>query len=175
MLKKFNSTLYTHGKFGKRIREVLDTDNEYLYAQGRYFTKIKPEDLPEDYIKIHSRSIWYMNGYLKTSGIIDIKYKWRKINHLFKDDYIYISYKEKLREEKTSWGSTDYANYDICICGNSIIPIILAAEKYSNIDISELKKQIEEKRVWYKEHCKDDYIRQFGDKDVDLIEYYKNF
>ena len=30
---------YTKGKFGKAIRETLDTDNEYLYAQGKY--KIK--------------------------------------------------------------------------------------------------------------------------------------
>ena len=144
-----------------------------MYAWGRYRTKIKKEDLPENYIEIHSRSIWYMTGYLKTSDIVDIKYKWRKINHLFKDDYIYISYKEKLREEKDVWGFIDYENYDICISGNSIIPIILAAEKYSNIDITELKEQIEEKRKWYKEHYSDDYIRQFGNKDIDLFEYYK--
>lgn len=57
--------------------------------------KIK-EDLPEDYIEFRSRVIWYMTGYSKTSGIVDIDYKALEINHLFKDDYLYISYKEKL-------------------------------------------------------------------------------
>ena len=42
-MKRINATCYTKGKFGKRLRETLDTDNEYLYSQGRYPTKIKKE------------------------------------------------------------------------------------------------------------------------------------
>ena len=174
MSKKFNSQIYTQGKFGKHIRETLDTNNEFLYSYGIYKTKIKSEDLPKDYIKIHSRSIWYMYGYLKTSGIIDIKYKWRKINHLFKDDYIYISYNNIITKKETYWGY-DYENYDISICGNSIIPILLAAEKNSNFNIDEIKEQIEQKRIWYKKHCTDDYEQQFGKDDVDLFEYWKKY
>ena len=70
--------------------------NIYMLG-GHYPTKIKKEDLPEDFVEFHSRSIWYMYGYLKTSDVIDVGYKPFKINHLFKDDYIYISYKEKLK------------------------------------------------------------------------------
>ena len=58
--KRLKSYLYTKGKFGKRFREVLDTNNEYLYSHGRYPTKIRKEDLTEDYIEFRSRVIWYI-------------------------------------------------------------------------------------------------------------------
>lgn len=172
MRKRFNSPLYTEGRFGKRLRETRDEDNQYLYSKGIYPTKIKKEELPEDYIRIMSRTHWYLWGYLKTSGIVDMKYEMCKINHLFKDDYLYISYHEPLRKEQITRGYSDYVNDDVCICGSDIIPVVLAVEKYSGYDISEIKQQIEVKRIWYKENCYDDYYRQFGDKDVDLFEIY---
>lgn len=172
-MSKICTNFYTKGKFGKGFRETIDTNNEYLYSKGHYPTKIKKEDLPEYYIEFSSRVIWYMTGYIKTSGIVDIDYKAMKINHLFKDDYLYISYKEKLKTEKNSWGCEDYINYDICICGNDIIQILLAIKKYSNIDIDKVKKKIKNKINWYRENCKEDYIRQFGDKDIDIFEILK--
>jgi len=171
--KRFNSTVYTCGKFGKGFRETLDTQNEYLYSHGRYPTKIKAEDLPSDYIKIHSRVIWYMRGFLKTSGIVDIGYRYCKENHLFKDDYIYISYKEKLRKEKNRWGLEDYVNYDVCVCGNDIIPIALAAEKNSGVDISEVKKLIEEKRLWLLDNYPEEVPE--GAKNCDLFTFWNTF
>ena len=173
MKKKFNSPLYTEGKFGKGYRETLDRENPFLYSRGVYRTKIQKEDLPEDYINIISRTFWYLSGYVKTSEIVDMKYEMRRINHLFKDDYLYISYHEPLKKEEVMRGYFRYVNYDMCICGNGIIPIVLAAEKYSGYDIAEIKKQIEEKRSWYKANCYEDYYRQFGDKDVDLFEWYR--
>lgn len=163
MAKRIASELYTCGKFGKRWRETLDTSNPFLYSKGRYPTKIRPEDLPEDYIKIRSRSIWYMTGFLKTSGIIDIGYRWAKVNHLFKDDYVYISYGEKLRAETNEWGFTDYVNYDICICGNDIIDIVLAAERYSNYDTSHVRAEIEKKRIWLRDNEPEEYARAVGE------------
>ena len=173
-MKKINAYFYTQGKFGKGFRETIDTNNEYLYSRGRYLTKIKKEDLPEDYVEFRSRAIWYMTGYLKTSGIVDIDYKAMKVNHLFKDDYLYISYKEKLRCEKNHWGFEDFINYDICICGNDIIPILLYIEKYSNISIDNVKQKIQDKVEWYRENCKEDYIRQFGNEDIDIFEFMIN-
>ena len=172
MTKRINSPIYTQGKYGKHCREILDRDNEYLYSKGIYPTKIKKEDLPEDYIEVCSRTLWYMTGYLKTSGIVDMKYEMQKINHLFKDDYLYISYHEPLQKKEVWRGYFSFADYDAAICGNSIIPVVLAAEKYSGYDISEIREQIETKRVWYKENCYDDYFREFGDRDVDLFELY---
>lgn len=103
-----------------------------------------------------------------------MKYEMCKINHLFKDDYLYISYHEPLRKEQITRRYFDYVNDDVCICGSDIIPVLVAAEKYSVYDISEIKRQIEGKRIWYKEDCYDDYYRQFGDEDVDLFEIYPN-
>ena len=76
--------LYTRGRFVKTYGKILDSDNEYLYEKGKYPSKIKREDLPEDYIEIRSKSIWNMIGYLKTSGILekmDEKRKWLKENY----------------------------------------------------------------------------------------------
>lgn len=172
-MKRIKALCYTKGHFGKGIREIVDTDNECLYSMGRYPTKIKKEDLPEDYIEFRSRVIWYMTGYLKTSGVVDIDYKAMKINHLFKDDYLYISYKEKLKTKENEWGSFDYTNYDITVCGNSIVPILLYIEKYSNFNIERVKKQIYDKIKWLKENCEFEYNQFFGDKDIDIFEYYK--
>lgn len=170
--KKILSYLYTHGKFGKRLREILDVDNQFLYSRGRYLTKIKPKDLPEDYIKIRSRSIWYMTGYIKTSDVVDMYYTYCKENHLFKDDYIYISYKERIRTEVTEWGHINVINYDVCICGNDIINIVLAAEKYSGIDTNFVRARIEEKRIWLRDNEPEEYQMAVGE-DTDIFSLWR--
>lgn len=171
-MRKYNSPIYTEGKFGKEFREIVDTDNEFLYSHGVYPTKIKRENLPEDYIRIHSRVIWYMIGYVKTSNVIDVDYQALKINHLFKDDYLYISYKNKLSYSEDEHGFAEINNYDICICGNSIIPVLLGIEKYSNVDTSKVREKIIDKFNWWKEKYPDDYNRVFKNNE-DVFEKYK--
>ncbi|HJC10917.1 MAG TPA: hypothetical protein H9935_08885 [Candidatus Blautia merdigallinarum] len=143
--KRIGANAYTQGKFGKGLREIVDTDNLLLYSDGRYPTKLTAADLPEDYIKIHSRVIWYMKGYLRTSGIVDMMYRWVRENYLFKDDYIYISYHGPLKEVTSHLGVKDIEDYDVCVCGNDIVNIVLAAEKYSGFDTSEVRAEIEKK------------------------------
>lgn len=165
--KRIGANVYTRGKFGKRLREILDTDNPLLYSDGRYPTKLTAEDLPEDYIEFFSRVIWYMTGYIRTSGIVDMKYRWVKENHLFKDDYIYISYHGPLKEVVGRWGFTDIEGYDVCVCGNDIIRIVLAAEKYSGFDTTEVRTEIEKKRLWLRDHEPEYYKKVLGeDKDI---------
>ena len=48
-MSRIKSSFYTRGRFGKLYMETLDINNEYLYSNGHYPTKIKKEDLPEDY------------------------------------------------------------------------------------------------------------------------------
>lgn len=172
MKKRINSFIYTKGKFGKGWRETCDTDNKFLYSHGRYPTKITAEDLPGDYLSIHSRAIWYMQGYLKMSGIVDMKYRWTKVNHLFKDDYIYISYKEPLNAKVNEWGNIEYTNYDVCVCGNDIVDIVLAAEKFSEFDTTEIRAEIEKKRVWLRDNHPDEYARAVGE-DEDIFTLWK--
>ncbi len=110
-----------------------------------------------------------MTGYVKMSGIADLAYAWVRENHLFKDDYLYISYKEKLRTEVDRWGYKDYVNYDVCICGNDIPDLVLAAEKYSGVDTSAVRAEIEKKRVWLRDNEPEEYRRAVGE-DRDIFE-----
>lgn len=168
MSKKLASALYTFGKYGKGFREICDTGNPFLYSWGRYPTKMTEKDLTPDYIKVHSRSIWYMTGFVKMSGIVDMDYSYCKENHLFKDDYIYISYTESLLREINRWGLLDIQNEDIHISGNDIIDLVLAAEKFSHFDTSKIRTKIEEKRIWLRDNEPDEYKRSVGE-DRDII------
>ena len=174
IVKQIKSLLYTKGHFGKGFRETVDTDNENLYSHGRFPTKIKKEDLSEYYKEFKSRAIWYMTGYLKTSGVKDVYYIYVKENHLFKDDYLYISYNDKLKIEKTEYGTEKCENYDICVCGSDIIPILFEIEKNSQIDTTMARNKIIEKFEWWKKNEEDDYKSWFKDEEVDdILEYYK--
>lgn len=165
MKKRINASIYTKGKFGRRFRETLDLDNPYLYSHGRYATKITADDLPEDYVEIRSRVLWYMTGYIKLSGVVDMAYKPSMLNHMFKDDLIYISYKEKLRKERDSFGLDSFVNYDICVSGWSIVDIVLGAGIYSGYDTTEIREQIEKKRIYFR-----DKYREFYDLEMKFDE-----
>ncbi len=174
-MKKIKAFFYTKGHFGKRIREILDTENKFLYSRGIYPTKILETDLPEYYCKIHSRSIWYMEGFVRTAGVKYIEYSFIDENHLFKDDYIYISYSKPIRFETNPWGHLDYLDYDICISGNDIIPLLFFIEKYSpDVETSHVRQKILKKYQLYREHYPEDFKRSFSD-DTDIFEYYKQF
>ena len=172
MRNRFRSNLYTQGKFGPQLRQTLDTDNPYLYAYGQWPTKITADMLPVDYLGIRSRSIWYMQGYIRTSGVVDMKYRWSKWNHLFKDDYLYISYKDLIISYIDDFGLPDFKDYDIKICGYDIIPIILAVEKNSGFDSTELRKEIEIKRQYYRDNYPENYAREVGE-DIDLFDWWR--
>ena len=174
-MKKINAFIYTKGHFGKRIRETLDTNNHYLYSGGIHPTKIKESDLPEYYCKIHSRAIWYMEGFVRTADVKYIDYSFVDENHLFKDDYIYISYNKPIRTVTNYYGYTDYFDYDVCICGSDIIPILFFIEKYSpKVKTSYVREKIVQKFHLYRDHYPEDYHRSFLD-DTDIFEYYKQF
>ena len=172
-MKRIKANIYTKGHFGKRIRETLDRDDKYLYSAGIYPTKIEEKDLPEYYCRIHSRSIWYMEGFIKTSDVKYIEYKYIDENHMFKDDYIYISYNKPIRTTKNSWGRINFIDYDIHISGNDIIPILFFIEKYSpDVKTDHVRRKIKEKFNLFKAHYYDDFKRQFKDDD-DIFECYK--
>ena len=110
-----------------------------------------------------------MTGFLKTSGVVDIQYKMAKLNHLFKDDYVFISYKEKLKVEEDRFGFIDYVNYDACFCRPDILDIAHAVEKYSHLNISHIRKGMKEKVLWLKKNEPDFYETCFHGKDKDFL------
>ena len=75
---------------------------------------------------------------------------------------------KKLHLKNTQWGYVDIVDYDICICGNDIIDIVLAAEKYSGIDTSSVRARIEEKRIWLRDNEPDEYQMAVGE-DTDIF------
>ena len=50
-----------------------------------------------------------------------------------------------------------YEGYDELVFGRTIVDFLIAAEKYSGYDISKIKEQIEDKRLWLKATFPDAY------------------
>ena len=158
--------------------KYMDTDIDELRI---FFQEVNDEgslvneiDLPKDYIKIRSRTIWYLTGYLRTSGVKDLYYTYIKENHLFKDDYLYISYDKKIEGIKGKYSNDEVRNFDFFICGGDIIKVLYAIEKNSDIDTTEIRNKIKEKFEWWKENEQEDYKRSFGGKKIDdIFEYYE--
>ena len=66
-------------------------------------------------------------------------------------------------------GGKDIEDYDVCVCGNDIVNIVLAAEKYSGFDTSEVRAEIEKKRVWLRDN-EPDYYKECRLEDRDIFE-----
>ena len=110
------------------------TDDGTLYAgwkTGRR-TKIKPEDLPETYVRCNN---YKKNGYIETAGVVDIHYKPSPFhNHTYKDDFIFISYSKTMDPDTEMWDQCD--EY---IFGGDIVDVIFGIEK----NAPELKEKIQ--------------------------------
>jgi len=77
-----------------------------------------------------------------------------------KDDHMYISYNKKIKRKIVSdlYGRKmyKYYNWDICIRGISIIDFILACEKYSLLNVENIKCMINRKAKWFNSTYKDE-------------------
>lgn len=153
MKKKISASLYTCQRYKSHKWETLR--DGCLYSRGKYPTGIKPDNLPESYVK---GRFYGTDGYMRADGIKHLLYVpnlW--INHFLKDDFLFISYDKPitLKEDRDSiWDSYGYDEY---VWGNEIISMLKAAEKYSGYDISSIKEQIEEKRQILMQKHPDDY------------------
>ena len=76
-------------------------------------------------------------------------YKPRFMNHLYRDDCLYVSFADEPVIEMDKHGY--YEGYDLVVSGHMILRYIEAAKKYSNYDISELETALKEKEKWYAE------------------------
>lgn len=134
--------------FGEKMALV---EGDGLFAHGTEPTNIQPEDLPAHFVNTG----WNTVRYIDALGVVDLKYEpnmW--INHLLKDDYLYVSYGQKItieeREDSFKHVSKDYKNYDVAISGYGIIDFLKAVEA-TGFNIDELKDQLEKKRLHFKE------------------------
>ena len=155
--------LYTETKSTRRsgFKMVYGKDGT-LFSCGTYATLIKPSDLPEWYVHGRYYKHW---GYLSAKGVKHLVYTPNKFsNHMFKDDCLYISYKDPIVPNE-DWEHRFYrfTGFDEYIYGSAIVRFLLAAEKYSGYDISEIKEQIEDKRLWFKNTYPDFYALEVSE------------
>jgi hypothetical protein len=156
MSKRINATLYTERKivYSRKDRKhyFIEDPNGYLYSGGVYPTKILPEDLPEWFV--HGYMGGGRHGYLSAKGVKHLVYDpdYFFENHLHKDDFLYISYKDEIVQNEGDSGFKWYTGYDTATCWHVIVDFVEAAEKYSGYDVTEIRKEIERKKEWYYEH-----------------------
>lgn len=159
-MKKINANFYTLEKH-KMTKDgfVHIRNNDKLFSQGIYNTSLVKEDLPESFIEGY---FYYNKGFLNSAGVKELYYKPNKFtNHMFKDDFLYISFKDHIYEEPSMYG-TIVKGYDYCVYGGNIVPYLKAVEKYSSYDISKIKEQIEDKRLWFLKTYPEDYKHEVG-------------
>ena len=173
MSKKINSNLYTFTKIKHSSKDGLyyeELENNCLYANLRYPTKIKPEDLPEYFVK----GRFYKNhGFISAKGIVDIVYKpnmW--INHMFRDDTLYISYDKPIIEcedEFLGRAYKEYKDYDYIIEGTYAVDFIAAVKEHSDFDTSKIEEAIIEKARYFINKFPEEYESQNGEKIIENI------
>lgn len=130
--------------------------NGWLYSKGRYKTMITPEDLPEHYLE---GVIFRTYGYISVMGIKDIVYKPNyTVNHLHRDDLLFISFDKPIRTTVDGRGYTDYWDYDAVLWGGEIVRYIRAIRKYHSYDIEPIAEEVKKKEKFffenYPEECK---------------------
>lgn len=134
---KFNSNIYTSEDYNLNGYTSIEP---YLYSNFSYKTKLCETDLPEWYV--HGR--YYKRfGYLSSKGIKSLKYFPNMLfNHYLRDDVLRIEYED---------------NKIIRVDGWNIANMILAIERYSDLDLTYLKRKVNFKASYYNFYHKDDW------------------
>ena len=174
MADRFKNTLYLMTRI-KRIdgrMQMIENEDGTLFS-GCHKTKIRPEDLPEWYLYGRYYKRW---GYMSTKGIVDMVYRPNMhVNHFLKDDFLYISYKEKIEpvteeEKKTRLYCYEYyKGYDEVVFGSEIIDILKGARQYSEYDITPIIEQIREKEKWLRNAYPDHFSHENWKYDLDEV------
>lgn len=146
MGKKEYANFYTDRKFkniNHKLVEIKD-ENNYLFASGKYKTKILEEELPEYFVKLYL-SIKY--EYVSVKNIKDIKYKPNYVtNHLYKDDLLYISYDKPITKNEND---NFYSNYEVILYGSAIVNFINAVKNNGDFDIKNIESELQRKKEWF--------------------------
>ena len=157
MIKRITAPFYTERKVGLRylFNETKLPDGS-LYARGRYKTKIKPNDLPEYYVY---GMVFKVNGYISVLGIKDIVYKPNyRINHLHRDDFLYISYNLPIRETVSKTGYVEHWDYDAVLWGGMIVTFIREIRKHGSYDIEPIADEVKKKERFFLEKYPEECI-----------------
>lgn len=126
------------------VERKLENDMLFAYRNNRcYRTKMTGNDLPKSYCRIQYP---IKNGYIRTDGVTHIVYKPSIVtDESTKDDMLFIFYDDNDKYER---GGDNLSLYDSCdefVFGRDINLVIDYIEKYSEINISEIKKRIDKR------------------------------
>ena len=66
-------------------------------------------------------------------------------------DKLFISYDNEIVPTISPNGYEWYEGYKFILDGPTMVDFIDAAEKYSNYDVSKIRKELEKKKAWYYE------------------------
>lgn len=145
-MKRLGSTMYHQTRLG--AKPMSNTDG-YLFAQGRYPTKIKAEDLPEWYIggKLQEQHV-----YISALGVKHLVFAPVYNISPDKDDLLYISYDKPIVPDPSSPSGKWLNGYKHILYGDFVMEYLKGVAKYSHYDIQPIIQQIVEKQNWYHEH-----------------------
>lgn len=106
-MKKLTANLYTAEKIGISYNGGQETnENGYLYSSGKYPTRITEKELPDWFV---AGTMYNTYGYISAKGVQHLVYKPTYSNHLYKDDFLFISYEKPIiPTEDERW----YEGYD---------------------------------------------------------------
>lgn len=146
--------------FSLRYDRIVCVDNElpdgmlFAYRNNRYYrTKLTVSDLPESYCHLQNSN---MDGYIRTDGVTHLIYKTSLItDESTKDDILFIFYDGNMPDE-TDKNSTLYDSCDKLVFGRDIDIFMDYVEKYSDIDVSDIKKKMSKRE--------DDVARVFNER-----------
>lgn len=157
MKKRIKAPFYTIQKacLASCFRDTT-LPNGYLYSKGLFRTKITADDLPDHYIE---GTVFKVDGFISVKGIKYIEYKPNyRINHMHRDDYLYVSYDEPIEKVVGDFGRIEYNNYDAILWGGMILTFIRAIRKYKSFDIEPIAEEVKKKEKFflekYPEECR---------------------
>lgn len=167
-MSRVHANYYSCGKY--TFGSHAPADESVLYSDGRYKTKLTDSDMPPWYMC--GRYYGYAQGFLNTKDVAKLIYSPNLyVNHMFKDDFLYILYNYSSKRRQLYHAEEPYDEY---VWGFNIPRFLLWAEHYSGYDTSSIWQQIEEKRLWLQHTHPDAYKREVGDI-TDFHAHFKDF
>lgn len=144
--KRAKARIYTVYRNTGKEESVLPDAHGYLFAYGKYPTKIHACDLPDWYV---CGTINKQYSFISAKGVKHLLYKPNYCtNRLFDNDMLFISYDEPIAPVSTD-GVDWYAGYDECISGSLIPVFVSAVKKFSQVNADDIQEELEKKLSWY--------------------------
>ena len=160
---KITNNYYAVYKYSHRggVCTAIYGKDKTLFAGGVYPSQVKASDLPEWFIYGRFHKVY---GYLNAKDVKDIIYKPNLYDaEAFKYDFLYISYKGKMKP--TTDKKLGFISYgeDHVIYGHEILYFMRGVKKYSSFDTSEIMAKIYAKLVWLKANHPEIYQSRMGE------------